>query len=80
MQHVGAYSRPQKSLFFINHYHTQPNSHGSTQFTQLVRVIIIITWGEGSRVMQLGRVRLRRDGGGLVSNSMERGWLSRLVT
>ena len=38
------------------------------------------TCGEGSRVLQLERVRLRREGGGLASSSMERGWLSRLLT
>ena len=30
--------------------------------------------------MQLERVRLRREGGGLASSSMERGWLRRLLT
>ena len=38
------------------------------------------TCGEGSRVLQLERVRLRREGGGLASSSMERGWLRRLLT
>ena len=39
-----------------------------------------VTWGEGSKVLQLERERLRREEGGLVSNNMERGWLSRLLT